>query len=221
MTTETQQKQPFNIKDCALIAIATGKRAQNLSELRSLVERISRDSIYYHFWGGQLRAGFDAPEYHNDLATWAHHGLHDKILAERLSLISPMDYATIDDLRSELVEIIDERLDEIEFPSWSERDRRFEFIRSQIVVFDTHRTLNDPGELADALPKLSLSSIFYHFIDARRRNEESIDDFHSWIRAWDGEHEELRRKLAQVDPYFSTLSELRGELARIAETVRR
>jgi len=159
-------------------------------------------------------------EYHNDLATWAHHGLHDKVLAERLSLVSPMDYATIDDLRMELVEIIDERLDEIDFPSWSERDRRFEFIRSQIVVFDTHRTIAEPSELAGALPTLSLSSIFYHFIDARRRNEESIDDFHSWIRTWGSEHEELRRKLAQVDPYFSTLSELRDELTRIANAAK-
>lgn len=57
----------FFIKDCMLIALATSKRAQNLRELKDHLHDISQNSIYYHFWGGLLRARFDNPEYHNEL----------------------------------------------------------------------------------------------------------------------------------------------------------
>lgn len=40
---------PFLIKDCALIGVATGKRAQNVRELRARLRDIDPKSIYYHF----------------------------------------------------------------------------------------------------------------------------------------------------------------------------
>ena len=36
----------FSLKDCVLIAIATGKRAGNLKELRDHILTIGTDSIY-------------------------------------------------------------------------------------------------------------------------------------------------------------------------------
>ena len=99
--------EPFKIKDCALIAIATGKRAQNLRELRELLRGIDINSIYYHFWGGLLRPRFDNPEYHNDFAIWIANSLHNKTLAERLAVIDPVAYKSLDHLRMELIESID------------------------------------------------------------------------------------------------------------------
>jgi hypothetical protein len=46
---------PFCVKDCALIAIATGTRAQNLPELTERLREVEANSIFYHFWGGLLR----------------------------------------------------------------------------------------------------------------------------------------------------------------------
>ena len=76
-------ENPFIVKDCALIAIATGLRAQNLPELRNRIQEIPQACLYYHFWGGLLRSKFDDPEFPNDFAYWARHSLQDKILAER------------------------------------------------------------------------------------------------------------------------------------------
>jgi len=59
---------PFAVKDCALIAIATGERAHNLRELRDRLETTRPGCIYHHFWGGLLRPSFDDPEYQNDFA---------------------------------------------------------------------------------------------------------------------------------------------------------
>ena len=59
---------PFVIKDCTLIAIATGEEAYNLRELHNQLKTIHPGCIYYHFWGGMLRPSFDEPEYQNDFA---------------------------------------------------------------------------------------------------------------------------------------------------------
>ncbi len=205
--------ESFAIKDCALIAIATGKRAQNLRELHDRISTIHPGSIYYHFWGGLLRPRFDDPEYNNDFATWSRHALHDGQMAERLGVIDPTEFSSLEELRQELLEVIEERLDETEFVPWARPDQEFNFITSQIVVFDTNRRIVEPKELADAIPTLSVGSIFYHFIDARRRTPGAVDDFRAWLWGFGETYADLCVELATVDPYFPTLTELRGELA--------
>jgi len=155
MVTESELST-FAIKDCALIAIATGKKAQNLRELREHLRQIEPGSIYYHFWGGLLRPRFDDPEYHNDFASWIVHSLHNKVLAERLAVINPSAYESMEALRNELIETIEESLDETEFPIWAERDAQFEFIRYQIVIFDTKLSVNNPKILLILYPACPL-----------------------------------------------------------------
>lgn len=203
---------PFYLKDCALIALATGKKAQNLRELNENLRDIDANSIYYHFWGGLLRARFDNPEYHNDFAIWVAHSLHNKALAEQLAVIDPIAFDTMDDLRNELIEIIEENLDETEFPAWAKRDDQFEFIRSQIVVFDTGILLNDPVDFLHFLPQMSLGSVFYHFVEGRRRNPNSADDFRNWLSHFGREYEDLCIEIGDICPYFKPLKKLRAEL---------
>ena len=209
------ERKPFAIKDCALIAIATGRKAQNLRELRDRLETIDAGSIYYHFWGGRLRPGFDDPEYNNDFASWARHALHDGKMAERLGAIDPREFETLEELRQELVEVIEERLDETEMVPWAHREEQFNFMTSQIVVFSTKRELNEPKELVKAFPQMSVGSIFYHFIDAMRRTPDKVDDFREWLSGFGGTYEALCNKLSNLDPYFLTLTQLRTELEKI------
>lgn len=211
----TSDIEPFAVRDCALIAIATGKRAQNLRELRELLREIDLNCIYYHFWGGLLRPRFDDPEYHNDFAIWIAHSLHNKILSERLAVIDPVAYESLEELRSELIDIIEESLDETEYPIWANRDDQFEFIRSQTVVFDANIAVKQPAELIELLPRMSPGSIFFHFIDGRRRNANGMDDFSNWLFEFGAEHQKLIESIQQIDPYFSSLRELRRQLAKI------
>lgn len=207
--------EPFAVKDCALAAIATGRRAQNLRELRDHLLAVHAGCFHYHFWGGLLRPHFDDPEYNNDFASWVRHALHDARLAERLGILDPADYADVEQLRRELVDVIEQRLDETEFLAWARRDQQFHFVRAQTVVFDTRKRLTHPAELADAVPALSLGSIYYHFIDARRREPQGVDDFRAWLDRFGDEFRELRERIAAVDPYFVTLRELRARLATL------
>lgn len=210
--------QDFVVKDCALVSLATGVRAQSLPGLREGLLAAPPDSVYHHFWGGLLRARFDDPEFSNDFAVWVRHALHDLPLTERLAVIDPADFVDAEALRQEVLEVVEQRLDEIEAPAWSPRDRQFHFLRGQLVVFDTGRRIRDPRELVELLPQLSPGSVFYHCIDARRREPPGQDDFRTWLAALDDGHEGLIARLARIDPYFVSLAELRAQYAAVIET---
>ena len=207
--------EPFLIKDCALLTIATGKTARNLKEMADHLHTIHRGSIYHHFWDVLLRPAFVEPEYKNDFAEWAHGALQDDILAERLSIIDPATFEDLESLRQGLLEIMEQRLDEIETLVWTKPDLQFHFVRSQIIVFDTRKTIEAPEHLVDAIPLMTKESVFYHFIDARRRSPEKMDDFRSWLKMCGVDCEGLFNQLAEVDPYFGSLVELRAELSNL------
>ena len=207
--------EPFVVKECALLTIATGKRARNLKEITDHLLTIHQGSIYHHFWGRLLRPRFADPEYNNDFAEWVHSALQDDILAERLSIMNPEAFADLESLRQGLLEIMEQRLDEIEMVAWAKRDMQFHFVRSQIIVFDTGERIEGPEYLVEALPKLSVRSVFYHFIDARHRRPEMMDDFRSWLRSYGDDYDDLCSQLASVDPYFGSLVELRTQLTNL------
>ena len=85
-------------------------------------------------------------------------------------------------MRQELIEVIEQSLDSIETVTRAKPDMQSHFVRAQMVVFDTDGKIEEPEELVEAVPKMSVGSIFYHFIDARRRSPETMDDFRTWVR---------------------------------------
>lgn len=207
--------EPFVVKDCALVALATGRKALLLKEFRDELARTPLACIYHHFWGGLLQPRFGEREFNNDFASWVRHGIHDAVLAERIAALDPTDYPDLEFLRRDLLEVIDSRVDEVDHLSWARATRQFEFIRSQIVVFDTSQKLMSPVDLAEVVIRLPASSIFYHFIDARRRTDDSRDDFSDWLAAFGDDYQPLILSLAAVDPYFGSLTELRDQLGEV------
>lgn len=203
------------IKDCALVSIATGRRAGSLPELRDGIRAIPQESLYFHFWGRLLRPRFDDPEYHSDFASWVHHSLHDELLAERLAVIDPADFTDLERLREEVVEVIDSHLQQA-VPVYSRPDRQFHFRRCQTVVFDARQAIRAPEDLPAALAGLSLGSIYYHVIDARRREPVRKDDFRAWLEGLGDRYRPLADQLGAIDPYFSNLAEIRDQMTAVA-----
>ncbi len=202
----------FSVKDCAVITIATGRKSINLAELRDRLQVVTVDSIYHHFWGGMLTPRFEEREFHNDFAGWVRHSLREPELAERLAAIDPGESTDMEETRQELLEIIEERLEDNESSHWMPAARQFEFLRSQLVVFDTHQRLEQPADLAGRIGRMSTSSIFYHFIDARTRLPERSDDFRYWLSGYGAQYRDLCQQLAAIDPFFSSLSQIRRNL---------
>ena len=206
---------PLVIRDCALVTLAVGVKAQSLREFRDGILKVHQDSLYHHFWGRLLQPLFDEPEFNNDFASWVRHALHEKELAERLAVVDPIHFDSMEDLRSEIIEIIEERLDESEFVPYSKTDQQFYFLRSQIIILDTGKKVNSPAELKDAVPSMSTSSIFYHFVDSRRRNPNRIDDFSHWLSSIGTQYDCIIRQLATIDQYFSSLKWIQWKIAEI------
>lgn len=205
-------QQPFCVKSCAMAAMATGEHVGSLLGLRDKLVTIPADCIYYHFWGGRLFPQFTHPEYHNDFAIWVHANLHDESLAEQLSLIDPTQYSCLEELRTDLMEVVEQRLDEYTMLPLAKKDELFHFIRSSLIVFDTPYVFDSPRDMALKLKTVSPSSIYFHFIDARTRTPERIDDFSTFLGTFGDEYAVLIDMLKAIDPYFLSLSSLRNEL---------
>jgi hypothetical protein len=211
----TTTRPVFLVKDCLLSTISTGEHAGTLIEFRDKLATIHEGCIYHHFWGGHLRPGFLDPEYHNDFAAWAHHTLHDDILAERLGIIDPTEFNDLEELRATVLEVVENRLDEREVFYWSKKREHFHFVRSTIIIFSTPLQIATPIDLLKIVPTMSTHSVFYHFIDAKRRTPEGSDDFSLWLQSFEKEYQELIRQIRSIDPYFFTLVQLKKELITI------
>jgi hypothetical protein len=62
---------------------------------------------------------------------------------------------------------------------------------------------------------MSEGSIFYHFVEARRRNEKRCDDFSVWLESNTVDYNQLCADLTAIDPYFSSLGEIRDRLENL------
>jgi uncharacterized protein DUF5752 len=200
--------------DCALTILSLGVSAQNLRELRDHLARVPVESLTHHFYDSLLRPEFDHPEYRNDFARWAQRGLHDALLAERLGVVDPMDHRNVEGLRAKLLDVLEDRLAEAEEVPQAPRGKEFHFLRSQFVIFDTGLMAPDPVRLAGMIPGLTTGSVFYHFIEARRRPPLEKDDFSVWLEPWGSDYEPVRERLAAVDYGMWSLIEIRERIAR-------
>lgn len=209
-----QARAPFRVMDCALTIISLGRSAQTLRELRDHLAVVPTQCLTHHFYDSLLRPSFDDREYRNDFALWARRQLGDARLAERLAVVDPIDFADLEDLRAHLLDIVEDRLAEVVDAPPGAPGREFHFLRSQYVIVDTGLRAATPRDLADYVPRATPGSIFYHFVDARRRTPDRTDDFSLWLREWGEAYDEVRRRLAAVDFQLWSLTETRERIAR-------
>lgn len=206
----------FLIYDCALLTRTSGlPAALNLRELRERLASCSSNVIYHHFCETPMVASFDNPDYRNDVAVWVKLHLGDRVLAERLGIIDPYAFFDMEELRTLTLDLIDERLSELPFVPSAPDGSEFFFMESTTVVFDTGRTIEHPRDLASSILTMTGSSIYFHFLEARRRHPENIDDFSSWLMDSPEKYHSEVKALHSIDFSFYTLSELRNELAKM------
>ncbi len=207
---------PFIIQDCALLTRMSGlPTALNLRELRDRIAVCSPDVLYHHFYETTLAPSFDNPEYRNDFAIWIKLYLGDRVLSERLGIIDPWEFKSMDELRGYTLELIDERLSEISTLFSVPQGSEFFFMEATTIVFDTGERIINPHDLAGAIKNMSNGSIYYHFIEARRRQPQRVDDFSSWLMEGGKEWLNYIKAMAAVDFYFSSAGDLREELVQI------
>jgi hypothetical protein len=203
----------FEVKDCALLARMSGiPPAFNLRELRERIASCHADVLYHHFCETALVSSFDYPDYRNDFAVWARWRLGDQILSERMGMIDPYLFTSMEDLRGAVLEIIDERLSEVTMIPWARPGHEFFFMQAVTVVFDTGERIHHPDELAEVVARMTKGSIYFHVLEARRRWPVGVDDFTGWLQNYDGNWDHYIKAVQTIDVTFHTLAEIRQKL---------
>ena len=209
---------PFEVKDCALLTRMSGlPPAINLRELRERIAQCSENVLFHHFCETTLRGTFDNPDYRNDFAVWSKLYLGDRVLAERLGILDPYEFSSLGELRAATLEVIDERLGESTMIPWARPGDELYFMEATTVVFDTGIRISHPRDLAGAIGAITGGSVYFHFLEARRRPPLGKDDFTAWLL--ENEDGEKNRRyieaLSRIDFYFHTLLHLRRELVKV------
>lgn len=212
----------FVVMDCALLTRMSGlPPAFNLRELRDRIAICSENVLLHHFCETSLRATFDDPEYRNDFAVWAKDGLADRILAERLGIIDPYESDSVQSLRYQVIDIIEDRLSEVSpwVPTVRPGGELF-FMEAVTVAFETTDRIRHPSEMGEAIQRMTNGSVYFHFLEGLRRPPQHRDDFSSWLLEFGPEGEAYANAISEVDFYFKSLSALREELSHALLQVR-
>lgn len=204
---------PFVVMDCVLLTRMNGlPEAATLRELRERVAVCGENVLYHHFCETLLRPSFDYPDYHNDFAVWAKMHLADPVLAERFGALDPYAFCSMEELRGVMLDIIDERINLLPYAQPLPKGAEFYFLEASTVVFDTGDRICAPSELAPAILRMTTGSIYFHFIEARRREPLGLDDFSTWLLQSGEQGAACREALASIDIGFLTLTELKNEI---------
>lgn len=78
--------------------------------------------------------------------------------------------------------------------------------------------ISSPEVLQEIIPLLGLSSLFYHFIDARTRTAQKKDDFSVWLNNYGDSYKPLIDAIQSIDPFFLSLPELKKELINVIQS---
>jgi hypothetical protein len=82
-------EHPFVFVGCWELREMLGRSARDERQLLEAIEEVPLDSIYYHTHSFMLRHKYIAGPYPNDFATWAAIQVRDRVLGEKLGILSP------------------------------------------------------------------------------------------------------------------------------------
>jgi hypothetical protein len=203
--------EPFAVFDCSLARCAIGQSCSNLRELLAALHGIPDNVLEHHMLRCPLEDHFELYEFPNDLARWCWDALGDHVIGEQLGLVDPYRFKSTADLRAKLVEIMEDRLWNLERVPWCRPGLELHLLASRLVAYDTGQRIPTPVALAEAMPQMSLRSIFFHVYEARRRTSNATDDFSAWLEQHEA-NPSLVARLRAIDFYFLNLSQLRREM---------
>lgn len=207
-------QRAFEFKQCVIILKSTGKKARSLRELKETIGAVSDGAIAHHTYQYFLKG--HVMEYTNDFAHWAGESIEERALAERMSNIDPYDYASLPDLRRDLVSAIDEHLTAFPEPRQAMPGDEFHFNETVMLVFPAGVRARNLAEFLMAMKYAEASTLYYHFYDARVRLGNRADDFSQWMEE-SMEKSEVARRIRSIDPFMHNLNSIRERIVEAVE----
>jgi Family of unknown function (DUF5752) len=209
-------RAPFYFNSAAHLIRIGREKATNLSELLEALKVCPDESIFQHTFQTLREHHFIREGFSNDFAHWAFAACNEVGLAERLAGIDVREFTSIAALRQRLLEIVDAYMKQN--PRAHDRGafEPFYFSASEIIVIPTPFVARNLVEFADGIRQASLTSIHFHFIDARLRLKLNSNDFSLWL-----ENEldlgRLADRINHIDIYTATLHDVRRTMLRFVQ----
>jgi len=206
----------FQFTGCVEIKELTGRRADDETRLMELIEEAPDDAIYYHTHSYFLRHFYISGPYPNDFANWAAIQVRDKVLGEKLSAITPSSGYSLNDIRAELIEVIDAHLSTLKTVPSVIYGQPFHLMKSRIIEIPTQLSAGDLRAFRDALAVVDASAIYNHIFEARLRVKKGRSDFAIWMEEVLGLGE-LAESIERIDAYMYSLEGLREKILLLCD----
>jgi hypothetical protein len=201
----------FTFIGCSELQETLGRQAEDEKDLAELVEEVPLDSIHFHTHSYFLRHRFIDRAYPNDFAQWVVTQIGDHVLGERLAVLEPFDFASLEDLREEIISIIDDHLSRSPIIPRVVFGEPFHFKRSRILEVPIGIEVTTLQEFRKVVAEVDVSALYFHMFEAHFRLGREENDFSAWIRSSLG-LPELADCIRSINPYLGSLERLRSAL---------
>lgn len=202
---------PFTFIGCSELEESLGQQADDEKELAEMLEDVPLDSVHFHTHSYFLRHRFIERVFPNDFAQWVVTQVGDHVLGEKLAVIDPFDYPNLEDLREEIISIIDHHLSRMPIVPRVIFGRPFYFHRSRILEVPMGVEVRTLSEFRRAVSEIDVSAIYFHMFEAHFRLHREESDFSAWIRTGLG-LPDLADRIRAINPYLGSLERLRSGL---------
>lgn len=208
--------QAFHFNTSAHLLRITRYKANTLGELLGALRECPEDSIFQHTFRTLQDHHFLREGFSNDFAHWALAACNEPGLAESFASVDVREFTSVADLRTRLIEILEQYLKNNSNIAGRAAEETFYFCAADIVVLPTGIQARTIQEFTEGLRRVSVHSIHHHFIEARLRIKLMSNDFTQWLFE-DAGLPEAARALNHIDIYTATLEDVRQQIVRIME----
>jgi len=181
-----------------------------------MLEHVPAGTLYFHT---HRRFGDDPRvlgPYANDFADWVASQIGDVELAERLSVVDPFRFPTLDGLREEIMSILHQHIGRLPLVPRVVFGEPFFFVQAHEVEVPTGFTAASLEEFQGVLKHVDSSAVYFHGIQARGSRGVPDGDFGRWVRQELG-LTALADEIGRINPYLGGVEELRDRLLHAIE----
>lgn len=207
------QAAPFAFVGCIELREILGHRARDERELMERLEQVPLDSVYYHTHSVFLRHPQMTRAYPNDFANWVASQIRDQVLAERLAVVDPFQFPSLEELREDLISIIEDHISTLHPVPRVVFGEPFFFVQSHLIKVSTGLEARTLQEFRRCAAEVDASAVYFHALDAKVRRGVPGGHFAHWIGRELG-LTRLAGKIAQINPYLGGLEQIRSETLR-------
>ena len=209
-------RNPFQFVGCVELRQSLDRRALDERELMDRLEDVPAGSVFYHTHGYFLRHRPLTTAYGSDFAAWVAVHVRDQALAERLAVVNPFDFASLEDLRKELVSTVDDHLTHRSSVPRVEFGEAFFFQQSHIVEVPLGPLVTTLADFRAALADVDASAIYVHMVESRARLGRRSGDFAEWIRT-SLDLPVLAEQIERLDTYMTSLERMRARILSLVD----